>query len=207
MGITGQNFNVSEKYKAIWLAPERTGSRKVSEVLAFYDFKQNDEPIFYFGNYNFSHVTPNDGRYSDYKIISNARNPYSRVYSLFKNYYRESLEKNKDNFKKYLTEGLVTGQMETPTSASLVETLNNIKNMVINPILSRVPDHIIRLEYMTEDLMKIPFIYDVLNKKQIEMLSQHGKDIDEWECFYDQESKDIVYEKCKDHFIYWGYEK
>jgi hypothetical protein len=99
MGVVGQNFNVSEKYKAIWLAPERTGSRKISEVLSFYDFKQNNKPIFYFGNYNFSHVTPSDGRYSDYKIISNARNPYYRVYSLFKNYYGESLEKNKDNFR------------------------------------------------------------------------------------------------------------
>jgi hypothetical protein len=99
------------------------------------------------------------------------------------------------------------GQMATSTSYSLVETLNSIKNMVINPILNKAPDHIIRLEYMTEDLMRIPFIYDVLNKKQIEMLTQHGKEIDEWESFYDQESKDIVYEKCKDHFIYWGYEK
>jgi hypothetical protein len=79
--------------------------------------------------------------------------------------------------------------------------------MVVNPILSRVPDHIIRLEYMSEDLMKIPFIYDVLNEKQIGLLTQHGKEIDEWESFYDQESKDIIYEKCKDHFIYWGYKK
>jgi hypothetical protein len=192
MGTVRPDFNVSEKYKTIWLAPERTGSRKVSEVLAFYDFKQNNEPVFHFGNYNFSHVMPTDGRYSDYKIISNARNPYSRVYSLFKNFYDKSLKNNKNNFKKYLTEDLPRGQMAP---------------MVVNPILSRVPDHIIRLEYMSEDLMKIPFIYDVLNKKQIGLLTQHGKEIDEWESFYDQESKDIVYEKCKDHFIYWGYKK
>jgi hypothetical protein len=192
MGIYIPNYNVSEKYKTIWLAPERTGSRKVSEVFSFYGFKQNDKPVFNFGRYNFSHYMPTDGKYSDYKIICNARNPYSRVYSLFKNFYDKSLEKNKDNFKKYLTEDLPRGQMVP---------------MVINPILSRVPDHIIRLEYMSEDLMKIPFIYDVLNEKQIRLLTQHGKEIDEWESFYDQESKDIVYEKCKDHFIYWGYEK
>lgn len=192
MGTYKANYNVSEKYKAIWLAPERTGSRKVSEILTFYDFKQNDKPIFYFGKYNFSHVMPSDGRYSDYKVISNVRNPYSRVYSVFKNYCVKFNDKNMKNFKTYLTEDL-------PKEYTY--------SIIINPILNRVPDHIIRLEYMTEDLMKIPFIYDVLNEKQIEMLTQHGKEIDEWESFYDQESKDIVYEICKDHFIYWGYEK
>jgi hypothetical protein len=192
MGTSKANYNVSEKYKTIWLAPERTGSRKVSEILTFYDFKQNDIPIFNFGNYNFSHVMPTDGRYSDYKIICNTRNPYSRVYSLFKNFYGKFNEKNKNNFKKYLIEDLPNGQMVP---------------MVVNPILSRVPDHIIRLEYMTEDLLKIPFIFDVLSEKQIELLAQHGKEIDEWESFYDQESKDIVYEYCKDQFIFGNYSK
>ena len=192
MGTSKTNYNVSERYKTIWLAPERTGSRKVSEILTFYDFKQNDTPVFNFGNYNFSHVMPTDGRYSDYKIICNTRNPYSRVYSLFKNFYDKFDFKNKGNFKKYLIEDLPNGQMVP---------------MVVNPILNRVPDHIIRLEYMTEDLLKIPFIFDVLNEKQIELLAQHGKEIDEWEPFYDQESKDIVYEYCKDQFIFGGYSK
>lgn len=192
MGTSIPNYNVSEKYKTIWLAPERTGSRKVSEVLTFYDFKQNDGPVFKFGRYNFSHVMPTDGRYSDYKIICNTRNPYSRVYSLFKNFYGKSNQKNKIDFKKYLMEDLPNGQM-APT--------------VINPILSRVPDHIIRLEYMTEDLLKLPFIKDVLTEKQIKLLTQHGKEIDHWEPFYDQESKDIVYQYCKDQFIFGGYEK
>ena len=135
---------------------------------------------------------PIDGRYSDYKVICNTRNPYSRVYSLFKNFYGKSNQKNKNNFKKYLLEDLPNGQM-APT--------------VTNPILSRVPDHIIRLEYMTEDLLKLPFIYDVLTEKQVELLTQHGKEIDEWEPFYDQESKDIVYEYCKDQFIFGNYSK
>jgi hypothetical protein len=192
MGTYKTNYNVSEKYKTIWLAPERTGSRKVSEILSFYDFKKDDKPVFNFGNYYFSHVMPTDGRYLDYQIISNARNPYSRVYSLFKNYNFRFKDKTKENFKKYLIEDLPNGQMVP---------------MIINPILNKAPDHIIRLEYMTEDLLKLPFIYDVLNQKQVELLTQHGKEIDEWEPFYDQESKDIVYEVCKDHFIYWGYEK
>jgi hypothetical protein len=192
MGTSIPNYNVSEKYKFIWLAPERTGSRKVSEVLTFYDFKHNDGPIFKFGRYNFSHVMPTDGRYLDYHIICNTRNPYSRVYSLFKNFYGKVNQKNKDTFKKYLLEDLPNEQMA---------------QMVINPILSRVPDHIIRLEYMTEDLLKLPFIYDVLTKKQVELLTQHGKEIDEWESFYDQESKDIVYEYCKNQFIFGGYSK
>ena len=68
MGTSIPNYNVSEKYKTIWLAPERTGSRKVSEILTFYDFKRNNSPVFNFGNYNFSHVMPTDSRYLDYVI-------------------------------------------------------------------------------------------------------------------------------------------
>jgi hypothetical protein len=120
------------------------------------------------------------------------KNNTKKDYELFKNFYDKFDFKNKDNFKKYLTEDLPNGQMT---------------RMVVNPILNRVPDHIIRLEYMTEDLLKLPFIYDVLNEKQIKLLTQHGKEIDEWELFYDQESKDIVYEYCKDQFIFGGYEK
>ena len=42
------NNNISEKYKFEWIAPERTGSRKVAEVLSYYGFKRNNQPIFLF---------------------------------------------------------------------------------------------------------------------------------------------------------------
>lgn len=192
MGKGVEGYNVSEKYRSVWFAPERTGSRKVAEILFFYDFRCQDKLVFQFGEYHFSHRKPRDNEFDDYIQICNLRNPYSRVLSLFKRFYSKEQNKNRHTFKKYLREELPRGSM---------------LNMVLNPILSRVPDHIIRLEHMSEDLMKLPFIHDVLNEKQVQLFTQHGKEIDEWESFYDQESKDIVYEYCKPHFIFGGYSK
>lgn len=192
MGSGVYGCNISEKYKFVWVAPERTGSRKVAEILTYYGFTNNGKKVFDTEKYGFSHYCNPNENHNDYKIICNLRNPYSRVYSLFKNFYGLSSNKDKDSFKRYLVNDLPVGQMA---------------KMVVNPILNRNPDYIIRLENMYEDLLKLPFILDVLNENQLKMLSTHGKPIDEWEEFYDSESKSIVYDFCKDHFIFGGYEK
>ena len=80
-------------------------------------------------------------------------------------------------------------------------------NEVQNPILTKEPNYIIRLEHMEQDLFKIPFITDRLTSKQLSLMCQHGKEIEDFEVYYDQESKDIVYEYCKHLFILGGYEK
>lgn len=192
MGSGTSGINVSEKYKFIWVAPERTGSRKVAEVLTYYGFTNNGKRVFNTGEYSYNHYYIPSEKYDDYKIICCTRNPYSRVYSIFKNYYMPVKDKGKDSFKKYLINDIQNSQ---------------IIQMIVNPALDQKPDYIIRMENMTEDLLKLPFISDVLTKVQVIMLSSHGKEIESWEEYYDQESKDIVYHYCKDHFIFGGYEK
>lgn len=183
--------NISEKYKCEWVAPERTGSRKVAEILTFYGFKNNENPIYSCNNHFHRHNGPNE-KYGDYLLICNARNPYSRTYSIFKNLYPVQQDKSKESFKKFLFQELESSY---------------VKNMVINPIFSRKPNHIIRLENIFEDLIKLPFIFDVLTEPQVKMLSSHGKLLDEWEQFYDQETKEFVFDLTKHHFHEWGYEK
>jgi len=78
---------------------------------------------------------------------------------------------------------------------------------LVKPIFTKTPNYLVRLEYMYEDLMKLPFILEVLNTSQLEMLCSHGKPIEDWEQFYDQETKDFVYSLTKHHFDVWGYEK
>lgn len=186
-------MNISEKYKTIWIAPERTGSRKVAEILAFYEFKNDGKRVFdHVNKYAHSHTSYVDEHYNEYSLIVNLRNPYSRVVSIFKNFYDAGKIKTPDVFKKYLREDLSKG---------------NTLQVVLNPTLRKKPDFIIRLEHMEEDILKIPFICDVLSAKQLNLMTQHGKGIDEWESFYDQESKDIVYSYCRDQFIYGGYSK
>lgn len=189
-GIVG--LNVSEKHKTIWLAPERTGSRKVAEVLSYYGFTNDGFSVFRYGQYRFSHYCNAVDKYLGYELICNTRNPYSRVYAIFKNLYAVYVDKSKESFKKYLTQDLQNGQ-----------TIN----MVINPPIHIKPKYVIRLEHMTEDLLKLPFIFDVLTENQLRLLSSHEKPIDKWEEFYDEESKEIVYNMLKPHFDYFGYEK
>ena len=186
-------MNISEKYRTIWIAPERTGSRKLAEIFAYYDFKSEGRPVFNHNNgYAHNHGYHIDEKYMDYDVIVGLRNPYGKTYSLFKNLHGTSKDKSKEEFKKYLVKDLPTR-----------ETLK----MVTNPILNTIPNYIIRLEYMEEDLLKIPFITDILKPKQLSLMTQHGKEIEDFEVYYDQESKDIVYEYCKHLFILGGYEK
>ena len=183
--------NISEKYKCEWVAPERTGSRKVAEVLSYFGFTNNGKPIFSANSYIFSHLGPNE-KYEDYTLICNARNPYARTYSIFKNYVPQERDKGKDSFKKFLFE-----KMEKDIT----------KEMIINPVFQRTPNHIIKLENMAQDLLKLPFITDKLDESQVNMLTIHGKPLDEWEQYYDTETKEFVYNLTKHHFIAWGYEK
>jgi hypothetical protein len=184
--------NISEKYKFEWIAPERTGSRKVAEVLSYYGFKRDNQPIFMTGSYNHGHVVKFNELYSGYKVICNARNPYGRVYSIFKNFYKRMSGKSMVEFKQYLTNELIQGQ-----------TLE----MVLSPEPNRSYDYVVRLEHMVDDLLKLPFISDVLTETQLKMICSHGKEIEDWREFYDDEMKEIVYNLTKYQFEKWGYEK
>jgi hypothetical protein len=184
--------NVSEKYKFEWIAPERTGSRKMAEVLTYYGFKYNNSPVFSTGTFNYSHFVNADYLRPNYKIICGARNPYGRVYSIFKNFYAIILDKSKVGFKEFLKNHLLNEM-----------TLK----MIMNPSPNIQYDYVIRLEHMVDDFIKLPFIFDVLTKSQLEMICTHGKNIEDWEQYYDQEMKEIVYGLTEYQFKRWGYHK
>ena len=184
--------NVSEKYKFIWVAPQRTGSRQVAEVLSYYGFKSNGTPIFTNGRYNFLHTIALDEYYSDYKLICNARNPYGRVYSIFRNFYQKISDKSIVGFREFLTNDLQQGQF---------------LQIVLNPGPNLSYDYVIRLEHIVDDLLKLPFISEGLTYSQLKMVCSHGKEIESWEQFYDDEMKEIVYNLTEYQFKAWGYER
>ena len=188
----GSNNNVSEKYKFEWIAPERTGSRQVAEILSYYGFKRNNQSIFTTNNYNHVHIVEFNELYSGYKVICNARNPYGRVHSIFKNLCPSIIDKSVAGFKKYLINDITKEQ--------------NLK-IVLSPDPNRSYDYIVRLEHLVDDLLKLPFIHDVLTESQLKMICTHGKEIENWEQYYDQEMKEIVYNLTEYQFKKWGYEK
>ena len=186
-------YNISVKYGYQWIAPERTGSRKVAEILSFFGFTNEGRPIHSANNYAYTHQVIFDEEVENYKLICNARNPYSKTLAVFRNLLRANYKNaTKDEFKNFLVQELKNGQA---------------MGMVKNPILSKKIDYVIRLEHMSEDLRKIPFVLEKFSSKQLDMLCYHPKPIFDWEQFYDQEMKDIVYEYTSHLFEMWGYEK
>lgn len=186
-------YNISERFKCQWIAPERTGSRKVAEVLCFFGFTNGEKSVFSDNKYVFTHMAAFNENYKDYKLICNARNPYSKTVAIFRNLSKtEYRGGNREQFKKFVFEDLSQG-------SSL--------NMIQNPFIEKKIDFIIRLENMTEDIKKIPFILEKFTHKQIEALCHHEKPLFPWEEFYDQETKDAVYQYTSHLFDIWGYEK
>lgn len=186
-------YNISEKYGYQWIAPERTGSRKVAEVLSYFGFTNKGRNIHLGNNHVYTHQVIFDDSVKNYKLICNARNPYAKTLSIFRNLYKtEYRNAGKKEFKRYLLNDLKNGQ-----------TLW----MVQRPILDRTPDFIIRLEYMFEDLKKIPFVLEKFSEEQLKSITSHPKPLMEFEEFYDQEMKDIVYHYTSHLFKMWGYEK
>jgi hypothetical protein len=189
LGISG--YNVSEKYKFLWWAPERTGSRGTANVLSYFDFKLDGKIVSDSKTYNYTHQCLYNELYNDYKIIVNVRNPYGRVLSIFQNYCGE-FNISKETFKRYLFEQVAYGK-----DSEIIHRPNFVKT----------PDYVLRLEHLEEDYSKLPFIKNRFTESQIHWLSIHGKPITDWNEFYDQEMKDFVYKICKEQFDKFGYSK
>ena len=94
--------NISDKYQMLWLAPARTATRSICQVLQHYDFKIHTDMIFLKKEEIICPFTP-QGEYTHdfdilpqddkYKIICSVRNPYSRVVGLLRyhNIFRDEL--------------------------------------------------------------------------------------------------------------------
>ena len=181
--------NVSEKYHAIWIAPARTGSRVMAQILNYCGFRHNQKPVSLCQMPRFTHDFHDPELYNDWIHICSARNPYSRTYSLFK-----MIGNNQkiESFREFI----------------LNRTFNyQGKDMYLKPYFLRKPEYIVRLENLKEDVTKIPFIKNHISETQLDYMLTHGKPLSSWEEHYDDEMKEIVYEVTKHQFEMWGYEK
>ena len=190
--------NVNEKYGLVWIAPERSGTRSLVKIFTFCGFMCQGRPLNLGYGYHYTHNWEIPEKYKDYKIISSARNPYSRTLALYKNfvYGFEDI-----TFREYIL-GLTCGKPEENFKDG------NLKySTFTNPLFEKQPEYIIKLENFYEDIKKLPFIFNHLTEQQLETMCEHGKEIEEWESHYDQEMKDLVYEHLKHQFDTWGYDR
>lgn len=144
----------------LW-TPPKTGSNHANFVFNFFDFgslvfRNSDNLVFFEPSQNIimhSHqfnVLPD---HSFYKIICTARNPYTRLYSMYNhlnkldNLYQFSLL----GFKNFV----MNTDQNNPKYLDIQSILDNFFTEVTGP---KIPDYFIRQENLYEDYLKIPFV-------------------------------------------------
>jgi len=212
-------MNVSTKVQHIWWATARCGSRAVSEILKHYDFfNYKVSPIFTpesdIRNVSHTHDYGVPKEYSDYKIIIQTRNPYSREVS---NWHLAC-------FKETKNELIITKGFEEWVYA-------NQKAVVEQELRTYKPDYYIRYEHLQEDILNLPFV-DINNpnvlrdyhsnilanqykyegvddpRGDIRRDNKDGRYAD-WKSYYIYNPRiaGIVHEKYKEQFKLFNYEK
>lgn len=191
MNLTECNF--SEDYKFIWLAPEKNATKTVAQVLSLYGCKYQNKTIFHpfsLQNYFFSNKIPQINSIDGYDILINVRNPYGRVYSFFKWKFDKVFLKDKENFKKFLYDGIHYSGLYTK---------------IQEPKFFQCEFTTIKMESLYEDLSKLPFIGDKLTLSQLKQMTEWYAPIRDWEVFYDTNTKKIVYKLLEHQFDLFKY--
>lgn len=175
----------------------RTGSRTCNLILTHFDFQNQGHQL----------KIHEDKR--DYSIILNTRHPYSRLVSLY-NMTCVWEKKPNDNFKPFVEEYLESWYPKYQCQIFLNEILNERHTNKIK--------FFVKLENLTDDLRKIPFInenYEDLvdifeNEIKVNRYYNDFHDtpfitIRPWQEYYNQDLINLVYNKLKYQFDFFSY--
>ena len=122
----------------------RTGTRAVGEILAHYKFWNEIDKIYLSEQY--THCIGIPVGCENYTIVSNIRNPYSKVLSIWHlGYFSQDQITGKPIIKMSFSEFLLNGLFNPFEEACILSQY-------------RKPDIHIRLENLADDLKKISFI-------------------------------------------------
>lgn len=189
----------SNELKVCWYTPQRTATRTTHVLLEALGFTG-------LGSHTF-HFPPER---SDYFLISNVRNPYPRMVSLFSLYSIHKKEYSFD-FAKWCEYALTDEKFDEEYQLRYERKIFS---------LHRKFDKFIRVESFSEDLKSLSFI-DTNNPK-IQQIWKNNilnngytyefKNIENanrthWSDFYTVRLSDLVYKNLKEQFDLFGYEK
>lgn len=180
-------ININHDLKLVWIAPERTGSRTQARILSYCGFFNNGVPVSFGNNFHYTHFTDESLIPEGYEIVCGARNPYHRVWSIYKNLFNSK----GITFDSFFSDWVSYGQ--------------TVK-MIQNPSFPKKPKHILRMEHFFEDFSSLPFIFDFMTEKQLKMLLLHEREREPMEELSEM-AKLKIQELCDNHFKVWGYEK
>lgn len=185
--------NFSEEYNFLWIAPEKTATSASAQVLTLYGCEYKGKKVYQPFTSNpfwFSQKIPHIDSNCGYQILINTRNPYDRVYSIFKSKYNSVFLKDKINFKRFLYDGINRSELKQLITQK-IELKNNFT--------------VIRFENLYEDLKDINFIGDKLSDLQLKNILDWPIPIRDWEKFYEKDTKQIVYKLLEHQFDMFRY--
>jgi hypothetical protein len=184
----------SESLKVFWFTPMRTASRSCNELLRHLDFT------------DFSHELDKNKIREQYYFVSNIRNPYSRLVSIYHLYcYHRKKEPN--DFRDWATKQL---------GENVHYPIYQIFLSKIFSSCNKLPDYFVRQEFLEEDIRNLWFIKDSMSE-HIEYIIQNtivsnryfkefGK-INPWQEYYDDSLSNYVYNFLEKDFQLFGYDK
>lgn len=195
--------NVLESEKLFFWFPPKTASTHAATLLGLFDLKQihveEGKPPIY-KDFHHNHLLGFPPNHLEYKFVCTARNPFTRVVSMFK-------FRNKDNPTEITTTNFRKFFLKIIENKSIYSYFNfeNKEN--------RRPDFFIRVEYMFKDysqfnfirqskLYTSGFIYDFCQKK-INTSSSNSKLDKE---FFTKDMIDQLNHIAKDYMKLLGYE-
>ena len=187
----------SDSHNVFWFHPMRTASRATDKILEYFEFSDIR-----------THSYIQNPIHSNYIFVSNVRNPYSRIISIYNLRRYENNEIN-SNFDVWV------GQMiRSLKSRKEVNLLYEFSLGKIFYERNKKPDFLVRVENFEEDLMKIDFIKDNYDEKLDDIFEINvrtnqyiNKSLPNWKDMYNQNLADMVYEHCEKDFIYFNYDK
>lgn len=208
------NFSITNQ--VVWLAPERTGTSITKKVFEKYDFFSirkktgNKEVNFEKGIHSHDDEIPE--KFSEFKIITNIRNPYDRVFACYQKLYLEKpILKTSTNFKIKFTEWISETFWYQGPYIFLSPRYDDTKNFLQKWTFDTTDvDFVIKMENLKEDILKLPFIKNTEEEfYRIENLLSDNQFINEryftFQDVYDPKSAKLVYEFFKPCFYKFDY--
>ncbi len=189
----------SDEFKVCWYTPQRTATRTTMTLLKVLGFATIGTHSFYL---------PKERK--DYRLISNVRNPYPRMVSLF---FLYSLHKKNFNldFFRWCEYALSDKNFDNDYSLRYEKKIKDV---------GRNFDMFIRVENLSDDLKKLEFID--LSKDEVKDVWENSilkngythefKYIEtekkkRWEDFYDEKTANLVFDSLEEQFDFFGYDK
>ena len=189
----------SDEYKVCWFTPQRTATRTTHTLLKKLGFLSLNTHSFRLPSERF-----------DYQLISNIRNPYSRMVSLFFLYSLHKLNYGL-NFELWCEYALNDQQFANDYQLRYDLKIKSV---------SRNFDKFIRVETYAEDIKSLNFIdlskpevYEVYQNNILKNGYTHEfkkiqtEERQRWQDFYNQKIADLVFSKLEDQFNFFDYNR